>query len=113
MCDLNVKEIRKNLGVSQTKFAEMLGVSRKTIQNWESGGVIPLTKRVKLLNLQSQSKENENSATPQPDDRVSDASAAYNRDVELSLLRQRIADLERIISLQEKTIKLLEKSQNI
>jgi DNA-binding XRE family transcriptional regulator len=113
MCDLNIKEIRKNLGVSQEKLAEMLGVVRQTVRNWEKGAIIPQSKRLILTNLLNQTKEKEKTQDPQPDERLREPNAAYNRDIEITLLRQRIADLERIISLQEKTIKLLEKSQNI
>lgn len=39
--DLDVKEIRRNLKVSQSKLAEMVGLSLRTIQNYEAGAVIP------------------------------------------------------------------------
>lgn len=115
MNDLDIKEIRKNLGVSQEKLAEMLGVVRQTVRNWENGAIIPQSKRLILTNLQNQTKEKEKTQDPQPDERLCDSSADYltSANREIQLLRQRIADLERIISLQEKTIKLLEKSQNI
>jgi len=31
------KEIRKQLGLSQNKFAKLLGISLSTLQNWEQG----------------------------------------------------------------------------
>ncbi len=31
------KEIRERFGLSQNKFAEMLGISTSTLQNWEQG----------------------------------------------------------------------------
>ena len=31
----NVHSIRSNLGLSQTEFALMIGVSHRTVQNWE------------------------------------------------------------------------------
>ena len=34
---LDIKKIRKHLDVSQTEFAEMIGVSVDTLQNWEQG----------------------------------------------------------------------------
>jgi putative transcriptional regulator len=34
---LNVRSIRAKLQVTQTDFALMLGVSSKTLQNWEQG----------------------------------------------------------------------------
>ena len=33
----DVKKIRAKLGVSQTEFAMMIGVSVSTLQNWEQG----------------------------------------------------------------------------
>lgn len=45
MNEVEVKEIIEKMGVSQEKFAKLLGVSARTIQNWEAGGVIPKTKQ--------------------------------------------------------------------
>lgn len=39
-----IKKIRKELGLTQVKFAQKLGVDTKTIQNWEAGKTIPQTK---------------------------------------------------------------------
>lgn len=49
--DLDPKEIRKKLGLTQEKFAETLGVHYRTVQNWESGSPIPKSKRALLRNL--------------------------------------------------------------
>ncbi len=35
--DPEVKSIRNRLGVSQEKFAVILGVSKRTVENWEQG----------------------------------------------------------------------------
>jgi putative transcriptional regulator len=35
--DPNVPEIRKHIGLSQEKFAQLLGVSIATLRNWEQG----------------------------------------------------------------------------
>ena len=35
--DPDVTTIRKRLGLSQSKFAGLLGISVKTLQNWEQG----------------------------------------------------------------------------
>ena len=32
---MNIKELRKQLGLSQVKFAELLGTSQMTIHRWE------------------------------------------------------------------------------
>lgn len=46
-----VKSIRKDLGVSQPAFAKCLGVSRKTVEKWESGDNIPSGPASRLLDL--------------------------------------------------------------
>jgi putative transcriptional regulator len=33
----NVRNIREGLGLSQSRFAAMIGVSSRTLQNWEQG----------------------------------------------------------------------------
>lgn len=45
MSKLNVREIREKLALSQERFAKLLGVTTRTVQNWESGGVIPQSKQ--------------------------------------------------------------------
>lgn len=116
MCDLNIKEIRKNLGVSQTKLAEILGVHLKTVQNWEAGKVIPKTKYGILQSLLSNIpqkeiniEEKEKIQDPQPDERLCDSPADYlaSANREIQILRQRIADLERTIHDKEEIIRLL------
>ena len=51
MNDLDIKKIRNNLGITQKKLAEMVGVSVNTILNWESGGNIPKSKHPILQSL--------------------------------------------------------------
>lgn len=54
MTNLEFKEFRKRLGLTQEEFAEILGVHGRTIQNWESGtSVIPKVKDAKLRKLAS------------------------------------------------------------
>ncbi|MDR2362493.1 MAG: helix-turn-helix domain-containing protein [Prevotellaceae bacterium] len=53
MRDLDIIKIRKNLGVSQKKLAEMLCVHERTIQNWENGGTIPNVKHAILRAIAS------------------------------------------------------------
>jgi len=36
-----IKETRKNLGMSQSVFAIVLGVSKKTVESWEAGRYTP------------------------------------------------------------------------
>lgn len=51
MKNLNVKEIRGAIGVSQEAMADLLGVHIRTVQNWESGGRIPQTKSLILQDM--------------------------------------------------------------
>lgn len=48
MNDLDVREIREKAGLTQEELAERMGVSSRTVQNWEAGGVIPGTKKKNL-----------------------------------------------------------------
>lgn len=50
-----IKEIRKAMKKSQTEFATILGVSMRTIQNWEAGSPIPYNV---VLRLEQIEKEN-------------------------------------------------------
>lgn len=45
MNDLDIKAIRMESGLTQPEFAKRLGVTTRTVQNWEAGGTIPETKR--------------------------------------------------------------------
>lgn len=40
----DIKQIRETLNLTQEELALKLGVSSRTVQNWESGGTIPKTK---------------------------------------------------------------------
>ena len=55
---LDIKDLRLKLGVTQRKLAEMVGVSEKTVQNWEYGKPIPTTKHQILRAIQSGVEEN-------------------------------------------------------
>lgn len=46
-----IKQIRTNIGLSQVSFASTLGVSKKTIEAWESGRNIPSGSSRRLLQL--------------------------------------------------------------
>lgn len=48
MNGLETKEVREKLGLSQERFAKLLGITTRTVQNWESGGTIPQTKQAIL-----------------------------------------------------------------
>lgn len=44
MLHTDIKQIRETLNLTQEELALKLGVSSRTVQNWESGGTIPKTK---------------------------------------------------------------------
>ena len=39
--EIDVRRIRKNLGLSQGKFADVYGFSVRTVQEWEQGRAVP------------------------------------------------------------------------
>lgn len=47
----DVKRIRASLELSQSQFAELLGVSVRTVQDWEQGKNTPGAPAVTLLKL--------------------------------------------------------------
>lgn len=49
--DPEVKAIRDRLGVSQEKFAFLLGVSKRTVENWEQGRRHPTGPARSLLRI--------------------------------------------------------------
>jgi predicted transcriptional regulator len=55
MNELNIKEIREKLHISQMEFAKLIGVHPRTVQNWESGSPIPKSKYAILRDLMSES----------------------------------------------------------
>ncbi|MFM8445039.1 MAG: helix-turn-helix domain-containing protein [Methylococcus sp.] len=49
-----VTEARKNAGLSQAKFAELLGVSVRTLQDWEQGRRQPSRAAASLIRIARQ-----------------------------------------------------------
>lgn len=58
MNGLDIKDLRLKIGVTQRELAEMVGVSEKTVQNWEYGKPIPTTKHQILRAIQTGMEEN-------------------------------------------------------
>jgi putative transcriptional regulator len=53
----DIKNIRRKLGVSQTEFALMIGVSVATLRNWEQGRRTPEGPARALLKVAAESPE--------------------------------------------------------
>lgn len=48
---INVQTLRENMGLSQSQFALLIGVSVRTLQNWEQGRRQPQGPALALLNV--------------------------------------------------------------
>ena len=46
-----VKDIRERTGLSQTRFATLIGVSKRTLENWEQGRRYPTGPAKALLRI--------------------------------------------------------------
>lgn len=46
---LNLKAVRANADKSQDEWAELLGVTRATVNNWESGKTQPKIEQVRMM----------------------------------------------------------------
>jgi DNA-binding XRE family transcriptional regulator len=57
MKELQIKEFREKIGLTQEEFAQKIGVSTRTVQNWENGGEIPKTTRKKLETMIQQESQ--------------------------------------------------------
>ncbi len=55
-----VKYIRRMLKLRQRELADLIGVSINTIQNYEKGGVIPVSKQKLLMNILEELQSNIN-----------------------------------------------------
>lgn len=51
MSNIDVRSIRRKMRVSQERLAELIGVSLRTVQNYENGGVIPKSKYAILRDI--------------------------------------------------------------
>lgn len=49
--DVGLFELRSKLGMTQRRFAELLGISCRTVEAWESGVRAPTPPTQKLFNL--------------------------------------------------------------
>lgn len=95
MKDLNIKELRKEKGFSQTDLAKRIGVSRQTIVNYEKGEVIPETKKELLYNI-LQNK---------PVDFVNEEGEDYTPTMKSYV--QKIEEIDEEIKIRKETIKIL------
>lgn len=55
--NVNVAEVRESLSMTQKAFASVLGVSRRTVEAWESGKSNPTPTAKKLMHLIQQNPQ--------------------------------------------------------
>lgn len=82
MSNIDVREIRTKLGITQEELADMLGVSRNTIGNYERGGVIPESKSSILCKLLDKIKTKGDSSPAKTEKKV----PFYDLDVTASII---------------------------
>lgn len=46
---INVKQIRRRLGLTQAQFGDLVGVDQSTVSNWEKGETTPRGPAVKMI----------------------------------------------------------------
>ena len=60
MKNQDIRTLRKDLGLSQKKFAERLGVSRRTVAYWEKGKKQPNQRKLEILTRMRENVNQEN-----------------------------------------------------
>ena len=93
MNSLEIKKIRNSLGLNQSKFGKMLGVSMRAVQTWESGERNMPESTMLLLNKIIDTQNVSNKHTPTN---------------EANYLIKSLEDKEKIIKLLEGTITMQE-----
>lgn len=129
-----VKTLRNLLGLTQQELAEKIGVSFRTIQNYEAGGVIPPAKQKLLsgmlievrgnisrntgsVNLGSVGGHNVTVTDPAVKKIIEKDKIQLERDTSvdsylqtIESLKARILDLERVIEAKDALIKVLQQN---
>ena len=55
--EIKVVDVREQTGLSQTRFARLIGVSKRTVENWEQGRRSPSGPARALLKIVAQDPE--------------------------------------------------------
>lgn len=100
---LELKEKRKKKGLTQQQLADLIGVSLKTIANYEKGEVIPASKNAILLKVLNSEEVNE----PAENYFIK----SKNCEEKLLILEKELGYKNEIIQLQKEQIQLLKESK--
>lgn len=112
MNNIEIRKKRKELGLTQEDLAKKLGVSLKTISNYEKGEVIPSSKQELLQEILN--KKEELHVIKEPTETYNKGNGTLKK---IEDIRENIAEREKIISFsteqsiiehQKQIIKLLE-----
>jgi transcriptional regulator with XRE-family HTH domain len=96
---LEIKKRRKELGLNQEDLAKKLGVSLKTISNYENGEVIPETKQALLLEILS------NNTLEEPISVYKKTGISFEE--KIKQVEEKIKNTEEVIKHNQEIIKLL------
>jgi len=99
MNNLDIIKIREELGVSHREFAELLGIDRRTVVNYEQGKLIPESK-IRLIELLLQAKRSQSSPSISIENNCKEQTENLNR--EILELKDHIITLKKF--LEEKTM---------
>lgn len=91
---LEIKKKRKELGLTQADLAKSLGVSLRTVSNYEKGEVIPETKQGLLHTILS------NNSTKEPE-AIYHKTNPYNK--RIADVQDKIEEIDKIIGLAKET----------
>jgi len=109
MNTLQLKEIRNNLGITQSEMAERLGITMKTIQNYEKGFPIPLSVQ-KLIQFEFlPDTKTDINHKELPEKKASGLTCDCSRELNriITHFEDQIRDKERLIEEKERLIQLL------
>jgi len=101
MNGLDIIKIREELGVTQKEFAELIGVDRRTVINYEQGKIIPESKK-KLLELLLKGKRDKSESSINNNSENNCREQTENLNRENLELKDHIKTLKNF--LEEKTI---------
>lgn len=109
MNSIDVKKIREDLELTQQGFANLLGVDRRTVVNWEQGKKIPESK-IKMFALLLEGKKNGSESGLQKDEIKTVPSTDLTR--EILELKDHIATLKNFLD-EKSTISEFYKIENL
>ena len=103
MNEIDIKKLRKELGVTQKELAEMCGVTTRMVQYWEAGKTIPDSK-LKLLRL-LELRYNGSSVEQKHDEEIKritfvehDNELNINNDKAFNIVLKEISEIKKLIT---------------